>query len=85
MIGYEVLNNILNIWDPLEVMYHAPKDEYCQLTQEILGELNAYMDYHEIYAIINKIGNYYFKDFLRMNEKSCHFISELIFEIMGQS
>ena len=84
MISYTVLNNIFNIWDPLEVMYHAPKDEYRQLTQEIFDKLHTNMDYQEVYAVVEKVGSYYFDDFLRMNEKSCKFISELIFEIMNQ-
>ena len=83
MIKHVTLNTIFNIWDPLDVMHHAPIDEYRQLTDEILERINPLMSKNEIFNIVYEIGNFYFGEYTRMNNKSCDFISELIYQILN--
>jgi len=81
MISRQLLNNIFDIWDPLDVMYHAPADEYRQLTDEVFECMNSSMSKEEVFNVVYERGQYYFNDFSRMNEKSCRFIAELIYQI----
>jgi hypothetical protein len=81
MINHKTLNTIFNVWDPLDVMYHAPMNEYRQLTDEVLERMHPSMTEEKIFNVVYEIGNVHFGDFTRMNEKSCRFISELIYQI----
>ena len=81
MISRQLLNTIFDIWDPLDVMYHAPADEYRQLTDEVFERMNPPMSKDEIFNVIYERGQLYFNDFPRMNEKTCRFIAEIIYQI----
>jgi len=81
MINRQLLNTIFDIWDPLDVMYHAPTDEYRQLTDEVFECINQPMSKEEIFNVVYERGQLYFNDFSRMNEKTCWFIAELIYQI----
>ena len=83
MINHQLLNIIFDIWDPLDVMYHAPADEYRQLTDEVIERMRPSMSKEEIFHAVHEIGQHYFNSYTRMNEKSCQFIAELIYQIQA--
>ena len=66
IMNHEMLNIIFNIWDPSDVMYHAPDDEYRQLTDEVFELIDSSMSREEIFEIVYQKGQNYFNDFSRM-------------------
>ncbi|MCL2284846.1 MAG: hypothetical protein FWC32_00610 [Firmicutes bacterium] len=81
MISRQMLNTIFNIWDPMDVMYHAPSDEYRQLTDEVFERLHSSMTKEDIFNVLYERGETHYDIFPRMYEKICGSISELIYQI----
>jgi hypothetical protein len=83
MITHKMLNNILDIWDPLGVIYFAPSDEYKQLTDQIYERINSSMSQEEIFCVLREVRKINFNDCQIMDDKSCRFVANLIHQIFN--
>ena len=79
----KMLNTIIDIWDPLNVIYFAPSDEYKQLTDQIFERINSSMNEKEIYNVLCEVREINFNDGQVMDDKSCRFVADLIHQIFN--
>lgn len=75
---YDKVEKVINEWDPIDLLPHAPKDEYRPEILKIVASFETTNNVNELAKVISEVFRRYFSDTFKRSEEECYVIAKKI-------